>query len=107
MHRYYCRYRQASLYNNVRTVVDQELEGRTQRPLYELATDMYQPHTGLKSMMTILRIFERLESSPEATKRVKNSAAEGIRIFVKSGLEKRLIVKTTVRFFDHLECPFI
>jgi hypothetical protein len=58
--------------------------------------------------MTILHSFERSESWPVATKREKNSAALGIRIFVESGPEKeRLIVKTTVRFLDHLVCPFI
>jgi hypothetical protein len=60
--------------------------------------------------MTILHSFERSESWPVATKREKNSAALGIRIFVESGLEEerlRLIVKTTVRFLDHLVCPFI
>ena len=56
-----------------------------------------------------LRSFEKSESWPVAAKIVKNSAALGILIFVESGLDERLIVKTTVRFVDHLasECPFI
>jgi hypothetical protein len=59
-------------------------------------------------MMMILHSFERSESRPVAAKKVKNSPALGIRIFVESKLEEeRLIVKTTVRFFDHLVCPFI
>ena len=51
--------------------------------------------------------LERPESWPVAAKIAKNSAVEGIRIFVESGLEGRLIVKTTVKFFAHLACPFI
>ena len=83
------------------------MQGRTpsQRPLYEMAT-VYQPHTDhkLESTMTILRSLERPESWPVAAIKVKSS---GIRIFIESGLEERLIVKTTVRFLDHLVCPFI
>jgi hypothetical protein len=64
----------------------------------------------IKSTMTILRSLsldsesdsETPESWPVATKKVKNSAALGIRIFVESGLQERLIVKTTVRFPVHL-----
>ena len=56
-------------------------------------------------------ILRRLESLPIAAKIVRNSAVLGIRIFVESEfeeLDERLIVtKTTVRFFDHLVCPFI
>ena len=40
-------------------------------------------------------------------KAAKNSAVLGIRIFVESRLVERPIVKTTVRFFDHLVCLFI
>ena len=63
-------------------------------------------------METILHNFERSESWPEAAKIVKNSAALGIRILfveIESGLYERLIVKTTVRFIDHLQVvrPFI
>ena len=57
--------------------------------------------------MMILRILERLESWPVAAKKAKNSAVLGIRIFVVSGLDERLIVKTIVRFFVNLVCPFI
>ena len=63
----------------------------------------------VRSTMTILRIFKRPESWlswPVAAIKVK-AWSVGIRIFVESGLEERLIVKTTVRFFDHLVCPFI
>jgi hypothetical protein len=65
----------------------------------------------IKSTMTILPSLsleslesesERPESWPVTTKKEKNSAALGIRIFVESGLEEMLIVKTTVRFLDHL-----
>ena len=42
-------------------------------------------------------------SWPVETKRAINSAVFGIRILVESGLDKKLIVKTTVRFLD----PFI
>ena len=41
-------------------------------------------------------------SWPVETKRARNSAVLGIRIFVESGLEERRIVKTTVRFLEHL-----
>jgi hypothetical protein len=64
----------------------------------------------IESTMTILHNFERSESWPVAAKKVKNSPTLGIRIFVESGLEEleeRLIIKTTVRFLDHLVCPFI
>jgi hypothetical protein len=63
----------------------------------------------IKSTMTILRILERSESWPVATKKVRNSAVVGIRIFLetRSGLVERLIVETTVMFFDHLVSPFI
>ena len=44
----------------------------------------------------------RPESWAVETKRAKNSAVLGILIFVESRLEERLIVKTTVRFLDHL-----
>ena len=72
-----------------------------------MATDMYQPHIQvLKSMMAILRSVDKSESLPVTAKIVKNSAGVGIRIFVESGLEGRLIVKTTVRFLDHFVCPF-
>ena len=37
----------------------------------------------IKSMVTILRSFERPESWPVAAKKVKNSAVVGIRIFVR------------------------
>ena len=68
---------------------------------------MCQPHKGhRKGMMSILRMLWRLVSWAVETKRVNNSAVLGIRIFVESRLEGRLIV-TTVRFLDHLVCPFI
>ena len=51
--------------------------------------------------------FERPVSWPVVAKKAKNSAVLGIRIFVKSGLEERVTVKTTVRFFYHLKQPFI
>ena len=41
-------------------------------------------------------------SWPAETKRARNSAVLGIRIFVESGLEGKLFVKTTVRFLEHL-----
>ena len=52
--------------------------------------------------MSILRWFENLVSWPVETKRARNLAVLGIRIFVESGLEERLIVKTTVRFLELL-----
>jgi hypothetical protein len=64
--------------------------------------DVYQPHTGHKSTMTILHILERSESWPVAAKKVRNSAVVGIRIFLESELVERLIVETTVMFLDHL-----
>ena len=72
------------------------LEGITpsQSLLNEMATDVYQSHTDHKKM-TILRSLERPENWPVAAKKVKNSAALGIRIFVESGLEESLIVKST------------
>ena len=57
--------------------------------------------------MTILRVVEKPESWPVATIKEKNSAAVGIRIFVVSELDERLIVKTTVKFLVHIVCPFI
>ena len=61
----------------------------------------------IKSIMSILRWLEKSVSWPVETKRARNSAVLGILIFVESGLEEELIVKTTVRFLDHLVCPFI
>ena len=60
----------------------------------------------IESMMTILRSVKRPESWPVAVIRVK-AWSVGIRIFVERGLEERLIVKTTVRFLDHLVGLFI
>ena len=57
--------------------------------------------------MTILRIFERSESWPVAAKKVKNWVAVGIFILMVSGLDEKLIVKTTVKFLAHLVCPYI
>jgi hypothetical protein len=60
--------------------------------------------------MTILHFFASwpVAAASVTAIKVKKTAALGIRIFVESGLEEeRLIVKTTVRFFDHLVCPFI
>ena len=70
--------------------------------------DVCQPHTGhRKGMMSILRMLWRPVSWAVETKRAKYSAVLGIRIFVESRLEGRLIVNTTVRFLDHLVCSFI
>ena len=56
----------------------------------------------IKSIVSILRWFEKPVSWPVETKRARISAVLGIRIFVESGLEleERLIVKTTVRLLD-------
>ena len=61
----------------------------------------------MKSIMTILRWFERPVSWPVETKKAINSAVLGILIFAESGLEETLMVETTVRFLDHLVWPFI
>jgi hypothetical protein len=45
----------------------------------------------MKSIMSILHSLEKSESWPVAAKKVKIGAA-GIRIFVESGFEERLIV---------------
>ena len=50
----------------------------------------------IKSIMSILRWFERLVSWPVEKKKAIISAVLGILIFVESGLEERL------RFLDHL-----
>ena len=86
------------------------LEGITpsQSLLNEMATDVYQSHTDHNhKKMTILRSLERPENWPVAAKKVKNSAALGIRIFVESGLEESLIVKTTscVTFYKSINKP--
>ena len=56
----------------------------------------------IKSIVSILRWFEKPVSWPVETKRARISAVLGIRIFIESGLEleERLIVKTTVRLLD-------
>ena len=63
-----------------------------------METDVCQPRTDHKSIMSILRWFEKPVSWPVETKRARNSAILGIRIFLEDGLEEKLIVKTTVRF---------
>ena len=49
-------------------------------------------------------------SWPVVTKKAINSAVLGILIFVEtleSEFEERLMIETTVRFFDHIVWPFI